>query len=201
MGRKKAENSEKEMKREKNLKSYSCTALKEALLKKLTSVPFEKIEIVELCKTANISRSAFYLHYKSIEEVLEELIEEALEEGSDIVYYILGSNITESGNNKKRSKSEAVHTACKDLSSDRMKYNVILHDNTALIKLIDKISYKYKDAYIADFSRRFGFRKSDAEIMFYFQLGGFLTSSYYVGNDSFKKIKKIRRLLDSLGFK
>ena len=44
----------------------------EALLKLMTKMPFEKITVSELTKCAGVSRTAFYRHYSSIDQIIKE---------------------------------------------------------------------------------------------------------------------------------
>ena len=51
-------------------------AIKRTFKEMLLEMPYEKITIKELCDRAIINRKTFYLHYNSIEDVLEEFQEE-----------------------------------------------------------------------------------------------------------------------------
>ena len=51
-------------------------AIKKAFKEMLLEMPYEKITIKELCQRAVINRKTFYLHYNSIEDVLERFQEE-----------------------------------------------------------------------------------------------------------------------------
>lgn len=51
-------------------------AIKNTFKEMLLEMPYEKITIKELCERAIINRKTFYLHYNSIEDVLEEFQEE-----------------------------------------------------------------------------------------------------------------------------
>ena len=51
-------------------------SIKKAFKDMLLEMPYEKITIKELCDRAVINRKTFYLHYDSIEDVLEEFQEE-----------------------------------------------------------------------------------------------------------------------------
>jgi len=51
-------------------------SIKKAFKDMLLEMPYEKITVKELCERAIINRKTFYLHYDSIEDVLEEFQEE-----------------------------------------------------------------------------------------------------------------------------
>ena len=46
-------------------------SLEEALLE-LKKKPFEYITVSEICKTAGVNRSTFYLHYENLGDLLDE---------------------------------------------------------------------------------------------------------------------------------
>lgn len=58
----------------KNQSKYFNTAIKmdEALISLLEKKDFEYITIKEICDTAGVNRSTFYLHYENTSELLEE---------------------------------------------------------------------------------------------------------------------------------
>jgi len=58
----------------KSESKYFCTATKMdlALVSLLKKKPFEFITVSELCKTAGVNRSTFYLHYETIGDLLNE---------------------------------------------------------------------------------------------------------------------------------
>ncbi len=55
---------------------FSKSLMEEALLKLLETKDFEYITIKELTKLAGVNRSTFYLHYSSLNELLEETTED-----------------------------------------------------------------------------------------------------------------------------
>ncbi len=61
----------------KNESKYFNTALKmnDALISLLEKKDFEYITIKDICSTAKVNRSTFYLHYTNTSDLLEEVIE------------------------------------------------------------------------------------------------------------------------------
>lgn len=55
-------------------------AIKSAYKEFLTETNAPKITITELAKRANIDRKTFYLHYESIESIMQEIMQESLSE-------------------------------------------------------------------------------------------------------------------------
>lgn len=52
--------------------------IKDALLELLNNTAYEKITVSQICKTAEITRATFYLHYQNLDEVLDEALDDAL---------------------------------------------------------------------------------------------------------------------------
>lgn len=61
----------------KNESKYFNTAIKmdEAFLSLIETIDFEYITVKEICNKANVNRSTFYLHYETIDDLLEECIQ------------------------------------------------------------------------------------------------------------------------------
>ena len=61
----------------KQKEKYSSTAflMDEALIQLLNEKDYEYITVKEVCKKAGVNRSTFYLHYESIDDLLEETLE------------------------------------------------------------------------------------------------------------------------------
>ena len=53
----------------------TATLMDEALLQLLEKKDFAFISVKEICQRAGVNRSTFYLHYQSINDLLEETIE------------------------------------------------------------------------------------------------------------------------------
>jgi AcrR family transcriptional regulator len=60
--------------------AHSKTSIKEALINLLENRDLAKITIRDICETAGVTRSTFYMHYDNLNALLKE-IESALEEG------------------------------------------------------------------------------------------------------------------------
>lgn len=65
--------------REDRRVTYTKNAIKDALLELMKDKSFEKLSISKVCEAAQITRTTFYSHYDTLDQVLDELIEEAFE--------------------------------------------------------------------------------------------------------------------------
>ena len=72
----------RQMKRMSNKESHQLTkeCLQNALINIMAVKPFDKITITELVLRSGVSRTAFYRHYKSKEDVLNELSNDLIHE-------------------------------------------------------------------------------------------------------------------------
>ena len=59
---------------------YTRYALQNALIVCMQQKPFNRITVREICETADINRSTFYMHYKDIYELLDEIEEQVYQE-------------------------------------------------------------------------------------------------------------------------
>ena len=55
-------------------------AISKTFAEMLQNMNYEKITIKQLAELANINRKTFYLHYNSLDDVLEELLQERIDE-------------------------------------------------------------------------------------------------------------------------
>lgn len=65
--------------REDRRVTYTKNAIKDALLELMKEKSFEKLSISKVCEAAQITRTTFYSHYDTLNQVLDELIDEAFE--------------------------------------------------------------------------------------------------------------------------
>lgn len=57
---------------------YTIGLIKDAFLTLIDQEPFYKITIAKICRTAEITRSTFYLHFSSMTDLINEIIDDAL---------------------------------------------------------------------------------------------------------------------------
>ena len=50
----------------------------ETLMACMTETPFRRISVAELCRSAQLSRNAFYYHYSSVDDCFESLIQRVM---------------------------------------------------------------------------------------------------------------------------
>ena len=68
----------KERKEDRRSK-YTRMIIKDTFLELLKEKSYDKINVSQICKNAEITRTTFYLHYSNLDEVFFETLDEALE--------------------------------------------------------------------------------------------------------------------------
>lgn len=116
-----------------------------AFLECLETRPFHKIRIVDLCKAAQISRSTFYAHFESIDDILQNIEDEFFDGLFPGEEYIVKKGDTYW---KERTLSLSMVTA-RYLKDNHRMFKLLLGPNsdksfeTRLINHIRKIFDKY----------------------------------------------------------
>lgn len=64
---------------------YTQMVIKDALLELLGQKEYSAVTVTDICRTAEISRGTFYLHYKNIPEILDGLYEDVLARAAEAV--------------------------------------------------------------------------------------------------------------------
>ena len=172
-------------KREDKRVTFTKTAIKDTLIAQIKRMPYDEIGIVTLCDEAMISRSAFYLHYNSLYEVLDEVVEDAITEHPNMISLILGKY-----GNLDFDKSAVM--------KEDDKYVGLFSDRKTSGVLIDKITERYKDVYIDNVLKEHKLTKPEAEILFFVQVIGMIGAATDVKSKSTKRWLKISKLTDTV---
>lgn len=104
--------------------TYTINVIKEAFLELIRKVGYQKLTVTALCKQAEITRSTFYLHFDSLEEVLEATLADALslEEIQQISPAAIFNNLQTTGE-----LNEALMPACQRIV-DLPQYKALFLD-------------------------------------------------------------------------
>lgn len=163
---------------------FTKASIKDALLDEIKTNSFEDIGIVGLCEKAQISRSAFYLHFANIQDVLEEVVTDAIKAHCGIIGIILGGN---------------VDLDCEmQETGDQIKYVGLFSDKTAADMLMKHLVNNYKNEYVKKVSAEYGLSKGDAEFLFYFQTAGIISAATESDSSSLKRWNRLGQLRDKM---
>lgn len=164
--------------------AFTKTSIKDTLLEEIKSTPFEEIGIVGLCDKAQISRSAFYLHFANLSDVLEEIVMDAVDAHCEVINIILG---------------EYVVCNCEPCKNpDSSKYVGLFSDKTASEMLMRYLVNNYKTEFVKNISEKHDLSKTDAEIIFYFQTMGIITAAMDMKSKSPKRWIKLGQMRDKI---
>lgn len=151
---------------------YTQMVIKDALLELNKETAYDKINVTMVCRQAEIARSTFYLHFDSLDEVLDSVIDDALlfsESGSGTVVDVL--DIIRSGRSDVLSKNETVLPACQRIA-DSDKYHHLFMDVSVSDHIIQRIVAHEHDKVVPDLMAHTGLATDEAEMLFKFILNG-----------------------------
>ncbi|MGI6721036.1 MAG: TetR/AcrR family transcriptional regulator [Anaerovoracaceae bacterium] len=151
---------------------YTMSVIKDAFLELIDRMSFEKINVTNICKQAEISRATFYLHYENVEDVLDQVIDDALmfsEEGRGTVIDVVDA--IRSGNADELRKDETILPACQRIA-DSERYHRLFLDPSLSEHIIQRIAAHEKERVVPEFMERSRVTEEEAEMLFRFILHG-----------------------------
>lgn len=151
---------------------YTQNAIKDALLTLAKTTPYMKISVAQVCREAEISRSTFYLHYGSMDDVLDAVIDDALlfsETGTGTIVDTL--NVIGAGDTNRLENDRTILPACQRIA-DSDKYHDLFMDPTISEHIIHRIFNHEKGKVVPYYMRQAHLTEADAETLFKFILHG-----------------------------
>lgn len=147
---------------------YTLTIIKDTFLKLINHKPYSKINVSELCREADITRSTFYLHYNNISDVLNDVLDDALHLTHDTTSTNL-YNLDFSFDYLKQ--NESMIPACQRIG-DSEKYQKLLMDPDLSEYIVGRIIANERKRAIPSLMKQTGLSKEDAETMFLYIIHG-----------------------------
>ena len=152
---------------------YTQSAIKDALLELLEEQPYEKITVASLCRRSEITRATFYLHYDSLDMVLDELLDEALMVVEESIrsmsvmnrYTDLEQLIQSGGDWRELRKNEHLLSPCQRIA-DAPKYRAIFQDPTLSNYVINKVYMMERGEIIDYLTDRCSLSRDEADKLF-----------------------------------
>ena len=151
---------------------YTQMVIKDALLELNKETAYDKINVTMVCRQAEIARATFYLHFDSLDEVLDSVIDDALlfsESGSGTVVDVL--DIIRSGRSDVLRENETVLPACQRIA-DSDKYHHLFMDVSVSDHIIQRSAAHEHDKVAPDLMAHTGLATAEAEMLFKFILNG-----------------------------
>ncbi|MEY2349893.1 TetR/AcrR family transcriptional regulator [Lentilactobacillus buchneri] len=144
---------------------YTVNVIKDSFLELIQDKPYSKISIKEICKVADISRSTFYLHFKSIDDVLNAILDYAIKMTSPDYLKISNFSID------YLKENESLIPACQRVGSSE-KYRKLLLDPELTEYIVGRIMIRERNRVVPAIQEKTGLSKEDAETLFLYTLHG-----------------------------
>lgn len=138
---------------------YTIMVIKDAFLQAVQTEPFSKVTITKICQLAEITRSTFYIHYSSLNDLLNDVLDDAFINADDAVLPQLGSS------------TENILSTCQRIGSDP-KYRRLLMEPDLSEYIINRILQREKSKTIPSIMKETGVSQRDAEMLFSYTLHG-----------------------------
>lgn len=155
---------------------YTQKNIQNSLLDVLYTKNFEQITVTEVCKRANITRATFYLHYKTLTDVLDELLTEALETAEKNIRNP-DKDIDQILNLLHNNKESPVigHESMLPVTQkvgQLSKYHPIFKDETLSSYVVNKIYQSQRKKLVPAFMEHFSLSQKEAEMLVLFIING-----------------------------
>lgn len=174
---------------------YTINAIKDSFLNLIESEPYSKINVSAICKQAEISRATFYLHFESVDQVLDSVIDDALlfsEEGQGTIVDL--ADAFEAGKTKTEKITNALLPACQRIADSKKYHNLFLQSEISS-HIIMRIFSHEKDKVVPELQERSGLSREDAEFLFHFILHGTFSVNTLLGWQKNEKWFHVQELL------
>ncbi len=158
--------------------------IKAAFLEMKKEQSFDSITITDLCRNAQISRTAFYRYYSGIDDVLNELIKDVLNRSENF-----GEETAARLNGKMTREKEPI---CEYLRSHQ-EYKPVFSDSSLLHLILREIVKHQKAGFISRIKTDESLSDREAEILLYYQAAGCMTAvnrSYGLSDEEWEKIRE-----------
>ena len=154
---------------------YTQRVIKESFLDLIEHTSFDKINVTSICRKAEISRSTFYLHFNSVEDVLDHVIDDALlltEDSSGTIIDMIDSINSGRLNNIEMLKNNDILLPPCQRIADSERYHTLFEDPLVSNAIIRRITQHEYGKVIPGLMIRGNLSEEDAEMMFRFILHG-----------------------------
>lgn len=147
---------------------YTIDVIKEAFIKLVNEEGYLKVNVAQICREAEITRSTFYLHFDNVNDVLNAVLDDAL---------LLTQKTKKVDFTKETfsfadlTQNESLVPACQRVGESE-KYRKLLMDPDLSEYIIGRIALSEKDVVIPEIMAKTGLSREDAETLFSYTLHG-----------------------------
>lgn len=175
---------------------YTRQVIKDAFLELISKTTYEKINVTMLCRQADIARATFYLHYDSLDEVLDSVLDDALsfsETSSGNLVDVL--DMIHSGNPLSQQGNVPVLPACQRIA-DSDKYHHLFMDASVSEHIINRIAAHERNSVVPGLMKHFSVSEDEAEMLFRFILHGSFAVNRSLGWEKNERWYRYQRILN-----
>jgi len=179
---------------------YTVNTIKDSFLKLIEQQPYTQIAVTQLCRTAEITRSTFYLHFDNLTDVLNAVLDDALLFNQDSDKSIPTNEPLSIDFLKE---NESLLPACQRIG-DSTKYQHLLMDPTLSDYIIGRIILHEHDRAVPALQKRTGLNKEDAELFFTYSIHGSFAINkrhHFIKDDSWYHDLELLNRFSSTGYK
>ena len=151
---------------------YTVGVIKDSLLELLEQNSFDKITVASLCRQAEITRATFYLHFQSLDEVLNEVLDDALMVAETAAHEMTMSErmavlerLIQNGTADDLRQNEHLLSPCQRVA-DNLKYLTVFQDATLSSYVIKRIHMMERNEFIDYATNRIGLTRNEADKLF-----------------------------------
>ena len=151
---------------------YTLGVIKDSLLELLEQDSFDKITVAALCRQAEITRATFYLHFQSLDEVLNAVLDDALMVAESAAKEMtMGERMNaleqliQTGDAKDLRRNEHLLSPCQRVA-DNPKYRAIFQDPTLSNYVIQRIYMMERSESIEYMAARGNLSRTEADRLF-----------------------------------
>lgn len=146
---------------------YTLGLIKEAFLRLTAKEPYSKMTVAQLCRTAEITRSTFYIHYNNLTEVLNAVLDDALQFSLPTGHTALEAAVDAA----YLKQNESLLPACQRIA-DSPRYRALLMDSDLSEYIIGRIAQHERPQAIPEIKARTGLDTASAEVLFQYMVHG-----------------------------
>ncbi|WP_373842313.1 TetR/AcrR family transcriptional regulator [Limosilactobacillus sp.] len=144
---------------------YTINVIKDSFLELIQKTQYSKITIKKICEKADISRSTFYLHFDSINDVLNAVLDDAIMVTSPHYLEINDFSVD------YLKENESLIPACQRVGASA-KYRKLLLDPDLTEYIVGRIMVHERNRVVPAIQKKTGLGKEDAETLFLYTLHG-----------------------------
>lgn len=172
--------------------AYTIDVIKDAFLTLVNQKSFYKITISEICRTADITRSTFYLHFGTITDLLNEVIDDAL-------HLSCNSKIVE---REYLKENESLLPVCQRVG-DSPKYRHLLMDPDLSDYIVGRIKSHEYQYVVPEIMKKTNLPEDVAESLFTYMIYGSFAvnrTHHFSKDDNWQRDMKILNYFTDAGY-